>query len=304
MTKPSLNDYALLICLSAMFGASFLLIKISIAEIPTLTLVSARLVIAAAILWITMKWVGQNFPRGVRIWMWIFVAAIFGNALPWWLITWGQVKVDAGMTAILMATMPLSTLLLAHMFTHDEKLNIWKMLGVMVGIAGVVVLIGYDQLTTLGDNTIRQYAIALAAVCYGVNAIVTKQLIGYPRRAMAVSLMMASLVLVLPFTIAIDQPMTSIPSMEVVAAVILLGVFPSAIGTLMIFAIVARQGASFLSQINFFVPVFGVLWSYLFLSEQLSTNAFWALVLILAGVSIARLNPKHLKTKNEALERS
>lgn len=302
--NPRLTDYALLISLSAMFGASFLLIKISIVEIPTLTLVAARLLIAAAILWTTMKMVGQQFPRGTKIWMWIIVAAIFGNVLPWWLITWGQVKVDAGLTAILMATMPLATLLLAHLFTDDEKLNIWKMLGVMVGIAGVVVLIGYDQLTTLGDDTIRQYAIALAAICYGVNAIVTKQLIGHPRRAMAASLMIVSLIMVAPFAVIVDQPWALAPSFGVIVAVLLLGVFPSAIGTLMIFAIVARQGASFLSQINFLVPVFGVLWSYLFLSEQLSFNAFVALILILVGVALARVNPNILKrkTQKEALE--
>lgn len=299
-----MSDYALLISLSAMFGASFLLIKISIVEIPTLTLVAARLLIAAVILWGAMKMAGQHLPRGTKIWVWIIVAAIFGNVLPWWLITWGQVKVDAGLTAILMATMPLATLLLAHVFTEDEKLNIWKMLGVMVGIAGVVVLIGYDQLTTLGDDTIRQYAIATAAICYGVNAIVTKQLIGHPRRAMAASLMIVSLIMVLPFAIIIDQPLAIAPSLGVIIAVVLLGVFPSALGTLMIFAIVARQGASFLSQINFLVPVFGVLWSYLFLSEQLSFNAFIALILILVGVALARINPNILKRKaqNKALE--
>ena len=298
------TDYVLLISLSAMFGASFLLIKISIVEIPTLTLVAARLVIAAVILWIAMKMARQQFPRGLKIWMWIIVSAIFGNVLPWWLITWGQVKVDAGLTAILMATMPLATLLLAHVFTDDEKLNIWKMLGVMFGIAGVVVLIGYDQLTTLGDDTIRQYAIALAAICYGVNAIVTKQLIGHPRRAMAASLMIVSLIMVAPLAIIVDQPWAIAPSLGVTIAVVLLGVFPSAFGTLMIFALVARQGASFLSQINFLVPVFGVLWSYLFLSEQLSANAFFALILILVGVALARINPNILKrkTQKEALE--
>ena len=298
-----LTDYVLLISLSAMFGASFLLIKISIVEIPTLTLVAARLLIAAVILLCAMKMAGQYFPRGAKIWMWIIVAAIFGNVLPWWLITWGQVKVDAGLTAILMATMPLATLLLAHVFTDDEKLNIWKMLGVMFGIAGVVLLIGYDQLTTLGDDTIRQYAIALAAICYGVNAIVTKQLVGHPRRAMAASLMIVSLIMVAPFAMIVDQPWAIAPSLGVSIAVVLLGVFPSALGTLMIFAIVARQGASFLSQINFLVPVFGILWSYLFLSEQLSLNAFFALMLILVGVALARINQNILKreTQKEAL---
>lgn len=292
-----LTDYALLISLSAIFGASFLLTKISVAEVPTLTIVAARLLIAAIILFVTMKMVGQHFPRGALLWFWIVLAAVFGNALPWWLITWGQERVDAGLTAILMATMPLATLLLAHVFTDDEKLNIWKLLGVTLGIFGVVVLIGFDQLTKLGENTIRQYAIATAAVCYGVNAIITKQLVGSPRRAMAAALMIVSLALVAPFALIIDQPWTINPSYEAMVAILMLGIFPSALGTLMLFAIVARQGASFLSQINFLVPVFGVLWAYLFLSERLPLNAIFALVIILAGVGLARFNPNVLNRR-------
>ncbi len=295
--SPRLTDYLLLVTLSAIFGASFLLIKISVVEVPTLTIVAARLLIAVLILFAVMKMVGQQLPRGVRLWMWIILAALVGNALPWWLITWGQEKVDAGLTAILMATMPLATLILAHAFTIDEKLNVWKLLGVTLGIFGVMVLIGFDELTSLGDNTIRQLAIAGAAVCYGVNAIITKQLVGSPRRAMAASLMLVSLVMVAPFAIIIDQPWTVSPSLEAVAAIVMLGVFPSALGTIMLFAIVARQGASFLSQINFLVPVFGVLWAFIFLSERLSFNAILALAIILAGVALARINPNVLKSK-------
>jgi len=302
---PRPYDYFLLITLSAMFGASFLLIKISVQEVPVYTLVAARLWIAAVILFVVMKMVGQEFPRGTRIWFWIIVAALFGTVIPWGLITWGQVKVDAGLTAILMATMPLATILLAHVFTDDEKLNFWKLLGVFFGTAGVVVLIGYDKLTTLGDDTIRQYAIAAAAICYGVNAIVTKQLLGHPRRAVAAALIIVSFMMIVPFALIVDQPWAIRPSSDAVISIILLGIFPSAIGTLMIFAIVARQGASFLSQINFLVPVFGVLWSYLFLTERLSSNAILALALILVGVALARFNPNSLKvlTDKGALEK-
>ncbi len=289
------TDYFLLISLSAMFGASFLLIKISVTEIPVLTLVALRLLIAAVILWVAMKIVGQRLPCGTRIWFWILVCAIFGNVLPWGLITWGQVEVDAGLTAILMAIMPLATILLAHVFTHDEKLNIWKLVGVFLGIIGVVVLIGFEELTSLGEDTIRQYAIVAAAVCYGVTAIITKQLVGYPRFGMSAALMLISFAALAPFVLIFEQPWAITPSFNAVLSLVLLGIFPSAFGTLMILAIVARQGASFFSQINFLVPVFGVFWGYMFLSERLSSNALLALVIILIGVAVARISPNALK---------
>ncbi len=292
--RPS--DYALLVTLSAIYGASFLLIKISVHDVPVYTLVAARLFIGAAILWVIMKAVGQVFPSGRRIWFWIFISALFGNAIPWALITWGQGRVDAGQTAILMATMPFATILLAHIFTDDEKLNSWKIIGVFIGTIGVVVLIGYDKLLSLGGDTLREYAIALAAVFYGINAIITKQLLGYPRRAMAAALMIVSFLIVAPFALVLEQPWNINPSWQAMMAVITLGIFPTALGTLMIFAIVKRQGASFFSLINFLVPVFGVLWSFLFLSERLSINALVALVLILLGVGLARLNPNRLQT--------
>ncbi len=286
------GDYALLIVLSAIFGASFLLIKIGVAEVPTLSMVAARLLIAAVILWVVMILAKQSLPRGQTVWMWIFLAAIFGNVLPWGLITWGEKEVPAGLTAILMATMPLATLLLAHIFTTDEKMNVWKVAGVVCGIGGVIVLIGWKNLSALGDEVLHQYAIAAAAICYGINAIITKQLVNQPWRAVSAALMILSFAIVAPAALLIDQPWTLTPSADVLYAILLLGIFPSALGTIMLFALVARQGASFLSLINFLVPVFGILWSVIFLSEVLPNRAFIALAIILFGVAIARIKPK------------
>ncbi len=282
-------DYALLVILAAIFGASFLFTKVSVQEIPPATLVAMRLAIAAVILYVAARMAGQALPALGPVWWPIAIAALFGSTLPFFLISWGQVKVDAGLSAILMATMPLITLVLAHFFTADEKLNVFKLAGFCLGLVGVAVLIGFDKLASLGDETIRQYALTAAACCYAINAIVTKQLIGLPRRATAAALMLAAFLMVLPFSLLVDAPWQLRPSLEVWGAVVVLGIGPTAIGTLMIFAIVKRQGAAFLSQINFLVPVFGVLWAVLFLAERLPANAIIALALILAGVAIARI---------------
>jgi len=283
-------DYALLIALAANFGVAFMLTKIAVVEVPPATIVFARLLIAAVFVGVVMVAVGQQLRPLLVHWKAIAIVGFFGNALPFFLISWGQAKVDAGLTAILMAVMPLITIVLAHFFTGDERLNVFKIIGFCMGLLGVAVLIGFDKLAALGDETIRQYAIMAAACCYAVHAIVSRWVTDLPRQALSTGVLLASSLMLLPFSLFLDQPWNLAISAETFWSLLALGVFPTAIGTLMLFAIVERQGAGFLSQINFLVPVFGVLWAIVFIDEVLPPNAVLALLIILAGVAIARIN--------------
>jgi len=290
-------DYLLMTTLAAMFGASFMMTKIAVVDVPPTTIAFSRIAIAAVILLVTMKLVGEHLQSLAGHWKMIFLAGLFGTVFPFSLISWGQVKVDAGLTAILMAVMPLLTIVLAHFFTGDEKLNIYKVIGFCLGLLGVAVLIGFDKLATLGDETVRQYAIMIAALCYGIHAIISKYLTDLPRQAVSAGVLLVSTLFLLPFSFYLDQPWNLEISNASWAMLILLGIFPTALGTLMIFAIVARQGAGFLSQINFLVPVFGVLWAVLLISETLPGNAIWALLIILTGVAIARIKTNQIQVE-------
>ena len=285
---PGVRDYALLVCLSAIWGGSFLFIKIGVETVPAATMTLGRLAIAAVLLVAVARMAGQNLPRGLRLWGLIALASLFGAALPFTLIAWGEEHIDSGLAAILMAVMPLTTLLLAHVFTKDEKMTPRKTLGVAMGILGLVVLIGPANLAVLGEDAIRQLAVAGGAFCYGVNAVVTRSLTGQPRRAMAAGLMIASTLMLLPISLMLDRPWTLSPSTESLVSILVLAVLQTAIATLMMLALVRRQGASFFSQINFMVPLFGVLFGALVLLERPPPNAYAALAIILLGVAIAR----------------
>ena len=289
---PLAFSYVLLVLLAANFGASFMLTKIVVAEVPPATIVFSRLFVASLCVGMAMWWFRESLQPIWGSWKMIAVAGLTGNAMPFFLIAWGQERVDAGLTAILMAVMPLITIVLAHFFTGDEKLNIFKIVGFLLGLLGVAVLIGFDKLASLGDETVRQYSIMGGAFCYAVHAIVSKQLTHLPRQAVTVAVLFVSALMLLPFSLYFDQPWTLEVSTTSLWVLLILGIFPTAIGTLMLFAIVERQGAGFLSQINFLVPVFGVLWAILFVSETLPANAVVALLIILVGVAIARVNPK------------
>ena len=227
-------------------------------------------------------------PARGKIWWPLFASAFFGNALPFGLISWGQVSVEAGLTAIFMAAMPLATLVLAHIFTSDEKLDRYKFTGVIFGLIGVMVLMGWNNLSQLGDQTVRQLAILGGALCYAVNAIITKKITHLPKWSAMTALMFASSIMMVPVSLVFDQPWTLQASSDALLALLALAIGPTAMATVLILVIIARQGASFLSQINFMVPVFGMLFGVVFLSEVLPANAYIALAIILFGIALSR----------------
>ena len=299
--------YALLVVLAAMFGASFMMTKIAVVDVPPATIALTRIAIGGVMLFFIMLLYKQTLRSLLPHWKNITLAGFFGTALPFFLISWGQEKVDAGLTAILMAVMPLFTLLLAHFFTADEKLNVFKVIGFCLGLLGVAVLIGFDKLASFGEETIRSYAIMLAACSYAAHAILSKFLTDLPRYAVSSAVLLVSVFILLPMVLYLDAPWTLEISTKSWWMLILLGILPTGLGMLMLFAIIERQGASFLSQINFLVPIFGVLWAIALINETLPSNALAALLIILAGVAIARIKSTQKpinKPHKESMEQS
>lgn len=286
---PSPLDYLLLVSLALMFGVSFVMTSVAVIDLPPLSIAAGRLLLALLMLYPLMRLFGQRLPGPGRIWVVVFASGFFGNALPFSLISWGQVRVEAGLTAIFMAIMPLVTIVLAHWLTDDEKLTRWKFAGVILGLAGVVLLMGVSLLGTIGDELLRQSAILAAAVSYAINALLTRHLIYLPRWSAMTALMVASCLLLVPLTLLIDMPWQLRPSWPSMTALLGLAVGPTALATVMILVIVSRQGVSFLSQINFMVPVFGMLSGVLLLGEQLPGNAYVALGFILGGIAVSRV---------------
>ena len=286
--QPGFTDYALLLALAAVYGGNFLLIKIGVATLPAPAFAVLRLAAASAAVWVLAVRAGESFRVPRRLWWPLVVAGLTGNTVPYILIGWGQQRVDAGIAAICMGVMPLTTLLLAHIFTHDEKLTPRKGLGVVLGLAGLVVLIGWDKLTTLGEQTMRELSLAAGACIYGVNALVTRSLTGQPRLALVAIMLVVSTVLSIPVALYANPGLDYHPSLDSIVATIMLGALPTGIGTIVMFGMVQKLGASFFSQINFLVPVFGVLWGTWLLGERPPLSAIAALGLILLGVALAR----------------
>jgi drug/metabolite transporter (DMT)-like permease len=287
--QPGSFDYVLLGLLAAIWGSSFLFIKIAVDGVPAITMTALRLAVSGVFLAVLAWAMGQKIPFERRYWVPILLGAASGNALPFVLIGWGEEKIDSNLAAILMAPNPLITLVLAHLFTTDEKLSAGKLAGVGLGVIGLLVLIGPSTLAQIGDDVSRQLAVGLAGACYATNAVISRRLLmDTPPYGTAAAVLIASAAMVVPF-VPLDGDLAGIaPTTSSLLAIVVLGVLNTAVGTLIFFAIVRRQGASFYSQINYLVPLLGVVYGALFLAERPSPNALVALVLILIGVAVAR----------------
>jgi len=279
------RELALLVLLACIWGASFMLIKVGVGSIPPMTLVAARLGVAAAMLLVVAAASEQRLPASLTAWGVFFFIGCFGNALPFTLISWGEQRLDSGLAAILMGIMPIVTALLAHFFVH-EPLTLRRVCGVAIGFAGLVLLVGPGALAGLGERVLSQLAVLSAAVSYAVTTIFVRRFVRLPGRIMAAGATAAGTLLILPPALVLEQPWRLSPSPDSVLAVLLLGLLPTGLATLIYFRLVRTLGATVFSQVNYLIPVMGVVWGVTLLGEQPGPRALTALALILGGVGL------------------
>lgn len=292
--SQAVRPYFLLMAMATIWSSSFAVIKVGIETLPPATLAAGRIVLAALVLYAFMRARGLRLPPLGPVWKKYFLLGLFGNGLPFLLINWGEQLIDSGLAAILMAVMPLATLVLTHLFTEDERMTVPKVLGVVAGFSGVAILMGADVLAGLGGHVLAQVAVAGGAVCY---AIATTMALHLPRRPVeerSAAVMLGSVVFIVPISILFDQPWALAPSAASVAAGIYLGLFPTALATILYFIVISERGATFISFNNYIIPVLGVLWGVLFLGEAVTVRSGAALVLILSGIFIATYGRKPL----------
>ncbi|MGF1611851.1 MAG: DMT family transporter [Kiloniellales bacterium] len=289
---PSGFDYVLLALLGATWGASFFMIKLAVETIPPLTVAAGRILVGAAVLLVIVSLRGAAFPRGAAVWSKLLVMGAIGTVLPFFLINWGEIRIDSGLAAILISAVPLFTIILAHLFQHDEPLSAGNALCVLLGVTGIVILVGPSALQALDGTLLAKLAILGAALCYAGNGIVARRLLGLSSDMVATGMLLTAALVSVPACLAFDQPWQLEPAGHSVLAVVALGIVSTAIGYLLLFKIIARAGAGFSSFNNYLVPLFGVLWGTLLLGEQPHPRALVALAIVFLGLAAPRLLPR------------
>lgn len=300
VTKNSSNDFGpirprhvlMLLTLATVWGTSFMVIKIGVAHVSALDLTAMRMLVAAVAMLLCAAVLRSSLPSEKLAWAYCFALALFGNSLPFFLIGWGEEKIPSGLAAILMAVMPLTTLVLAHFFSSGDRLSTRKLFGVALGFCGVVVLVGPDALSGLGEQVIRQLATAGGAICYAISVIIAQRMPKTPMIGRAALVLVFSVVQTVPLALYLSGGELPEWRMETIWPAVYLGLFPTALTTLVLFKLLSEREASFVAFQNYLVPVFGVLWGALLLGEVISAEALAALGMILLGIFIANTKRK------------
>jgi drug/metabolite transporter (DMT)-like permease len=282
------REWTMLLVLSAIWGCSFFFTAVMLRELPPITSVFLRVGIGASVLVPVIYLLGYRLPAERRAWIAFFSMALTNNVIPFALIAWGQTHIASGLAAILNATTPLWTVLVAHVATSDEKISANRLAGVALGITGVAWMIGGDALRELGSNVAAQLAVILGAVFYAFSGVYAKRFdrMGIPPIVTSAGLLTASSAMMFILMIAADRPWTlMVPSMQVWGAALGIGVFATALAYILYFRILATAGATNLLLVTLLIPVGAILLGTLVLGERLETKHFIGMALIAAGLA-------------------
>ncbi|MDC7741557.1 DMT family transporter [Rhizobium binxianense] len=279
--------WGLLVLLGLIWGGSFFFARIAVQHVPPLTLVFFRLLLAALALHIYIAGRFDFYSILWRRWREFLILGLINNALPHALIFFGQTRIGAGLAAILNATTPIWTVLIANYFTSDEKLSAAKIGGCLVGLAGTIVLIG-PGISAGGEAPLWALLLpVLAAISYGFAATYGKRFRNVPAPVTAAGQLTASSLIALPLSLLSDRPWTlAAPSLGVLLAILALALLSTAFGYILYFRIMAAAGATNASLVTLLVPPSAILLGALFLGERLALGEFIGMALIGFGLVI------------------
>jgi drug/metabolite transporter (DMT)-like permease len=286
------KELALLLALSALWGASYSFIKIGVETIPPVTLIAARTLIAGAILAAVIHWRGLSLPRDAATWRKFLFQACLNSVIPFTLIAWAEQTTDAGLATILNSTSPIFTFLLTALITRHEAVTGRKLFGVAAGLLGTCLIVGVQALGGLGREFLAQLTIVAATICYAGAAIFGKSFKGLDPMMPAAGSMICGAAILIPISLVVDRPWALVPSTGSMLALLALAVFSTALAFMIYFRLVQTLGSvGTTAQAYLRVPI-GVAIGVLFLGETLTSTAWLGLACVIVGVAAMAIPPR------------
>ncbi len=283
MRSPKLTDYILLIVLALIWSSAFFNIKIATYSFGPVTIAFLRIFFGAIPVVALCLYKKIKIEAFSKDWQWFALIGMVNLVIPFFLIAYGVQKVQSNLAAILMASTPLSATVLAHFFTSNEKINLTKTFGVLLGFSGIVFLFS-DNILINENNFFSALIIFFASTFYVIGGLLTLKISNKKNENVTASILIWATLFLIPITVFTEQPWNLNPSMESIISVIYLGIVATGLAWLLRFRILINNGLVFQAQVAYLIPIFGIILSYIFLKEIITPKVLVAVVAIIIGI--------------------
>ncbi len=291
MRDPRSSDYFFLVLLALIWASAFFNIKIATYSYGPLTIAFLRIFFGAIPIVLLCYLKNIKIEAFSKDWYWFASIGIINLAIPFFLIAYGVQKVQSNLAAILMASTPLTAVILSHFFTKNEKINLIKVIGVLVGFSGIVFLFS-DQILINENNFLSALIILFASTFYVIGGLLTLKISDKKNENVTASILIWATLVLFPICMFIEQPWNLSPRLDSTISVIYLGIFSTGIAWLLRFYILKNNGLVFQAQVAYLIPIFGVILGFLILNEKITYKVIIALIAVIIGIYIVKKSSK------------
>ena len=283
MKQPTLTDYIFLTVLALIWASAFFNIKISTYSFGPTTIAFLRVFFGSLPVLLLCYLKNIKIEAFSKDWYWFASIGFINLVVPFFLIAYGVKSVQSNLAAILMSTTPLSSTVLGHFYTKNEKFNLMKTIGVLIGFAGIVYLFS-DKLVINENNFVSALLILLGSTCYVIGGVLTLKISKKKNENVTCSILLWATIILLPLVLIFDEPWNLNPRLDSTISVIYLGIVSTGIAWLLRFRILKKNGLIFQSQVAYLIPIFGIILSYVFLKEVITFKVLVSLVAVVFGI--------------------
>jgi len=287
MRQPKIIDYLLLVLLALIWASAFFNIKIATYSYGPVTIAFLRVFFGAIPVLLLCYYKNIKIEAFSKDWHWFAMIGFINLVAPFFLIAYGVQSVQSNLAAILMSTTPLSSTVLGHFYTTNEKFNFIKTFGILIGFSGILYLFS-DNLLIDENNFISALLILLGSTCYVVGGVLTLKISKKKNENVTGSILIWATIILIPLVSFIEQPWNLTPRLDSTVSVIYLGLVSTGIAWLLRFRILVNNGLIFQSQVSYLIPIFGTILSYIFLKELITFKVLISLVAVCVGIYFVR----------------
>ena len=287
MREPKTIDVLLLILLGAIWGSAFFNIKIATYSFGPVTIAFLRVFFGAIPVLLLCYFKNIKIEAFSKDWHWFAMIGFINLVAPFFLIAYGVKSVQSNLAAILMSTTPLSSTVLGHFYTTNEKFNFIKTFGILIGFSGILYLFS-DNLLIDENNFLSALLILLGSTCYVIGGVLTLKISKKKNENVTGSILIWATIILIPLVSFIEQPWNLTPRLDSTISVIYLGLVSTGIAWLLRFRILVNNGLIFQSQVSYLIPIFGTILSYIFLKELITTKVLISLIAVSVGIYFVR----------------